>query len=93
MALTDAGTEADARAHVAQAAANRAELSRSRLEQEKALVESRAKWLDEELGRKSELLQSERRASSAQASRNQLCQVDTKISRKNSQATWDCYPL
>jgi len=93
VALTDAGTEADARAHVAQAAANRAELSRSRLEQEKALVESRAKWLDEELGRKSELLQSERRASSAQASRNQLCQVDTKISRKNSQATWDCYPL
>ena len=33
VALTDAGTEADARAHVAQAAANRAELQRSRLEQ------------------------------------------------------------
>lgn len=33
VALTDVGTEADARAHVAQAAANRAELQHSRLEQ------------------------------------------------------------
>lgn len=72
VALTDAGTEADARAHVAQAAANRSELGRSRLEQEKALVESKAKWLDEELARKSELLQSERRASSAQVGSSSL---------------------
>jgi hypothetical protein len=36
------------------------------LQQEKALIESRAKWLDEELGRKSELLASERRANSEQ---------------------------
>ena len=33
MTLTDQTTELDARAHVAQAAANRAELGRSRLEQ------------------------------------------------------------
>jgi hypothetical protein len=36
--------------------------------QEKALVESRANWLDEELSRKSELLASERRANSEQVS-------------------------
>lgn len=65
VALTDGGAEADARARVAQAAASRAELERSRLDSEKAIASSQARWLDEELGRKSELLLSERRAASA----------------------------
>lgn len=41
--------------------------------QEKALVESRARWLDEELGRKSELLASERRATSEQVPGRFVC--------------------
>ena len=65
VALTDSGAEADARARVAQAAATRAELERSRLDSEKAIASSQARWLDEELARKSELLLGERRAASA----------------------------
>ena len=68
VALTDSNTEMGAECRVARSAANRAELERSRVEREKDILRSRAQWLDDELSRKSELLQGERRAAATLAS-------------------------
>lgn len=73
VALTDSSTEMGAECRVARSAANRAELERSRVEREKDIAVGRAEWLDQELARKSEILQSERRAAATQANHRAPC--------------------
>ena len=67
MALTKRNTELDAKAHEAEAAGNRAALARTRVEQEKEILERQNEWLNAELTRKTEAYQLERTGATTQA--------------------------
>lgn len=61
IALTKANAELDAKLHSSQAEQNRALLDRSRMEQEKEILEKSNAWLTEELDRKTQSTNQERR--------------------------------
>lgn len=61
IALTETNAQLDAKVHDAQTAQSRAQLTQTRLEQEKQILEKGNKWLAEELERKSEAYAQERR--------------------------------
>ena len=67
VALTKRNTELDAKAHEAEAAGNRAALARTRVEQEKEILERQNEWLNAELARKTEAYQLERTGATSQA--------------------------
>lgn len=61
VALTQSNIQLETAVHDAQSAQSRAQLTQARLEQEKNIVEKANKWLNEELERKSEAFNAERR--------------------------------
>ena len=86
VALTEANAALEARVHEAQTAHSRLQLTQTRLEQEKAILEKGNAWLNEELGRKGDAFSAERRKATDRILELQSRLVDAESSAQRLQA-------